>query len=274
MDKEEIEGVLQSQQMVSRKHKAVKLVSWSRAKDKDIALIFSILKDRELVIDKILSLRVTKKSNQSSRIQIKKRVIENVDKFISDCKELDIDLSFSVKVKTKRKTVKKIVKETVGGLKKQISFLNCHSTKLEEQLLEIGKKYSNKTDLVKEYEQLLVLFLAKARGEIVTQTTKRQVVIERDDSGNIVSEKNKLNSDNKEAIYIETQSHLPDAQALASTFIINELIETLKGKMGNEATDEELEQSYRKRLQKAQDDRKLLKGRGNFEDDVIDAEIE
>ena len=274
MDKEEIESVLSKVQTITKNKKDVASIGWGRAKDKDIALMFTILKDRDLVISRILSLRITKKTNQSSMIQIRTRVTKSVDKFIEECEELEIDLSFTEEIKTREKTTKEIVIETVTGLKKQIRFLNCHSTKLEAELLKIEEDHTIETDLVKEYEQLLVLFLAKARGEIVTQNTKRQVVVDRDKDGNIISEKNKKNKDNEEVVYIETQSHLPDAQALASTFIITELIETLKGKMGNEATDEELEKSYRKRLQKAQDDRKLLKGRGNFEDDVIDAEID
>lgn len=276
MNKDLVEEILSSDESISIYKKMIKETSWRIIRDEDIALLFRVFNDAEIVIKEITKRKITKKTSARSRGNINSGATKKVEEFIAECKNLGIEIHRERnknKIKIKKVTTKEVIKNVIDNSRKQISFLNCHTTQLEKQLQGISDN-SNGIDILKEYEELLVIFIAKARGEIVTKTTKRAVIVERDDNDNIISEKTRLNSDNKELVYIETQSHLPDAQALASTFVVSEILETLKGKMGNEATDDELEKSYRERLQKSQDQRKELKGRGNFEDDVIEAEVE
>jgi len=278
MNKSDVLLSLSKKQSVAKNKKEIASTKWKSLNDENISLAFRLHNNKDEVIEFILSKRVTKKTSPSSRNQIKKRITVAIEAYLAECEALGIDIkkakAYTIQSKPS-KTTQEIIESSFKSNRRQIDFFNLHSSRLKEDLLDIANGRENKHSLLREFEELKAIFMAKARGEIVVKSTTRTVEIMRDDDGNIISENTKLNSENKEIVIVETSSQLPSEKAFAAVMVISEVIETIKGSAGATATDDELHDQYKQRLLQSEIDKERVLNRvQNDSDYVVEVEDE
>jgi len=146
----------------------------------------------------------------------------------------------------------------VEKLKGVLSFFNIKSERLKQELnlIENDGKIDEK-EYLKGLYALRQLFLAKARGEIVTQQVEVLYEIEEVD-GKIVKKQVYENKNGKKIVSVKTQSHLPDEKAIVAMKMIDEMILSVESATQIELTEEELRDTYLKYLQETEKQRLQL----------------
>ena len=269
---DEIKEALTTKFTIAEYKKFIKNTKWVRLNDENIAKLYAYHKDFTKVLNQLVLLKPPKKgATSTAKYTAKNRIKKSLEQFEQFCKDNDIDIEVLENNQEKsEKTTQQAVDNSVDKNKKILDYLNIHTEKLKNELLSISKgKDPNDKSLITDYEECLHLFMAKAKGEIVTKSTKRLTNEEETIMGIIVDK------EFMSGMYeITTQSHKPDEKALITTGIVLDIIETLKGKAGDVLTDEEMELEYIKSETKRLEDKEKAQLRSEAEEDIIDAVLE
>jgi hypothetical protein len=150
------------------------------------------------------------------------------------------------------------IKEKARVTNTFLNYFNIKGADLEKTLQEVAEKGSqNSKDYLQELYALRVLFLAKAKGDIVTKTTNITYEVTEDKEGNIIKKRVRRTSEGKQYIEEQTKSYLPDEKALVGLKIVDDLILQVETRENVEVTPEELEDMYEQARKRAEEDRKI-----------------
>lgn len=163
----------------------------------------------------------------------------------------------AIKKAEKRKDT---IDSTVNGLGQVLNYFNMPSKRLREALAQIDSDGSlPKKEYINELYTLRQLFLAKAKGEIVTTQTAAHYIVELI-NGEVVKKRLVPRTANNEettdsVMEVRTQSYLPDERALIAIKILDEMILQAESESEVYASESEIIEVHRQALIKSEQDR-------------------
>ncbi len=165
-------------------------------------------------------------------------------------KNLEILKENKTKVVNFSKNTKKNIspERLINKNKELLSFFNIPSERLKNKLEDILKNGANQSteDYLAELYALRMLFLGKAKGEIVTTTTNTLWEVEFDeDRGKYIKKRINVSTSGKQYVNITTTSHLPDEKALVAIRLLDDMILQIEARSQVELTEEDLINKYK-----------------------------
>ncbi len=292
MKKENILKILHTKTTKKELDKWVNSQKMISIKEPLVAKVYAYFKDYDLAIEYIKEKKTKRQTNPQGRYntrQTSEVVFQEYIKKIKDTHGIDIHEEAN---RTFEKTqAEKVATSVIREKRKMIDFFNINTGDIKEKIEDIRSSTDNNNDFVKTLKELELIYLASAKGKIVTKKTSRTVVFDVDDDGNIINpqtakveQKTNKNGDpiftpyvGKHKYYEETQSHQPDSKSLAMVFVIRDYIEKYQNTISTTATDKQLydrKVKYIKGIKKQKEDFQNRDYNIEIDREFLEADIE
>jgi len=227
---------------------------------------------KDLVINKIMDTFGRKKANTSKQVGI----------FLHRCEEHGIDINLIEKekpevIKKKRRKVKPKkgdVEKAIEKLTPVLDLFNVNKKGTLDLILAVGEdKTFSQEVIIESYKVLYLLLMAKAKGETVTKKTSGSY--EFIDLGNGEYQKTLIKDTNgRQRVWEETQSHLPDERAFAGASVVMEVIQNMESGNQEYLSQEEQEDRYSQYLAKVKQQQIAYGNKEYSDEDFTEGEID